>query len=133
MIQKFVDRFIEGKETLAEKWCTEAPNNYETMLADIITIIQSPEEYPWADNPDSKRIHTIDDGDYQGTLLFVIGAEGNQPGTYWYTQVDYGSCSGCDALEGARGYGDTSNINELMSIALNIVQSIRLMYDTEAR
>ena len=40
--------------------------------------------------PGLERIHRIDDGDYQGTLVFVIGGKGYQLSTYWYVKVSYG-------------------------------------------
>lgn len=78
----------------------------------------------WRDGeaPDPERIHQIDDGDYQGTLVFVIGAQGYQPSTYWATSVGYGSCSGCDALEDAWGYGDQHDYEGLYSLTLHMLQ-----------
>lgn len=47
------------------------------------------------------RITLIDDGDYQGTLLFLIPEETYQPSAHEYlmTYIYYGSCSGCDTLQ----------------------------------
>lgn len=64
------------------------------------------------DAPHPERIHQIDDGDYQGTLIFVIGAGGYQPSRYWYVKVGYGSCSGCDTLQAIRGYEDDAPTKE---------------------
>src|SRR5581483_5779174 len=81
--------------------------------------------------PDPSRIHTIDDGDYQGTLLFVIAANGYQPYDYWYTKVSYGSCSGCDTLEAVRSYSDDTptaeQVNDYWTLALHIVQGLVAM------
>jgi hypothetical protein len=59
---------------------------------------------------DLDRIHEIDDGDYQGTLLFLIPFKAYQPGEYDYlmTYVGYGSCSGCDALQAIQMYYEGS-------------------------
>lgn len=48
-----------------------------------------------------KRITEIDNGDYQGTLLYVIPFDTYQPSEHDHlmTYVDYGSCSGCDTLQ----------------------------------
>ncbi|MGL4801881.1 MAG: hypothetical protein ACRC18_06420 [Cetobacterium sp.] len=45
-----------------------------------------------------KKITTIDNGDYQGTELYLIPRDTYQPAEYDYlmTHVGYGSCSGCD-------------------------------------
>lgn len=50
---------------------------------------------------DDSKITVIDNGDYQGTLLFLIPADTYQPSEneYLMTFVDYGSCSGCDTLQ----------------------------------
>ena len=49
---------------------------------------------------DLDNITTIDNGDYQGTVLYVIPFNTYQPSEYEYlmTYVRYGSCSGCDTL-----------------------------------
>lgn len=79
--------------------------------------------------PNPECIHEIDDGEYQGTLLFVIPADGYQPYDYWYVKVNYGSCSGCDTLmailEG--DYGDTidEKVDSLFTLALHIVQGLK--------
>ena len=46
-------------------------------------------------------ITMIDNGGYQGTLLFMIPFDTYQPMEYEYlmTYVGYGSCSGCDTLQ----------------------------------
>lgn len=49
---------------------------------------------------DYDNITTVDNGDYQGTLLFLIPRDWYQPSEYDYllTYAGYGSCSGCDSL-----------------------------------
>lgn len=46
-------------------------------------------------------ITMIDNGSYQGTLLFMLPFDVDQPAEYEYlmTYVGYGSCSGCDTLQ----------------------------------
>ena len=46
-------------------------------------------------------ITKIDDGDYQGTFLFLIPEATYQPSAHEYlmTYIYYGSCSGCDTLQ----------------------------------
>ena len=63
---------------------------------------------------DCSKITEIDDGDYQGTLIYLIPFKTYQPCEFEYlmTYAGYGSCSGCDALQaiGARGhYGAAPN------------------------
>lgn len=49
---------------------------------------------------DAENITEVDNGDYQGTLLFLIPRDCYQPSEYEYllTYAGYGSCSGCDSL-----------------------------------
>lgn len=53
---------------------------------------------------DAKNITEIDNGDYQGTLLYLIPRDTYQPseGEYLMTYAGYGSCSGCDAIHNIR-------------------------------
>lgn len=71
----------------------------------------------------------------QGALVYVIGATGYQPDKYWYVKVGYGSCSGCDTLEAIREYQDGKpterQVNKYMTLALHIVQGLRLMGGSE--
>lgn len=63
---------------------------------------------------DNTRIHKIDDGEYSGTLLYLIPRCNYMPDVfdYIYTFVYYGSCSYCDLLLGIvepwdqEGYGE---------------------------
>lgn len=56
----------------------------------------------------ANHITEVDDGDYQGTLLFVIPFNRWQPseGEYLMTYVGYGSCSGCDTLQAIQLWED---------------------------
>lgn len=56
------------------------------------------------DKLDLENITEIDNGDYQGTLLYLIPFDCYQPDEcqYLMTYVGYGSCSVCDVLESLR-------------------------------
>lgn len=130
MIQKFVTLWEERKETLRAKFAAAHPENYLGIVKGVVELLDNDD---YSGSPDSDRIHTIDDGDYQGTLLFVIAAKGYQPDVYWYVKVSYGSCSGCDTLENIRNYDDTpptsEQVDDYMTLALHIVQGIKKMGD----
>lgn len=138
MIQIFVDRFMESKPKLEAAFLAARPESYKDLVKAVVGALATDDElYSW-ENPDPDRIHQIDDGDYQGTLVFVIAAQGYQPSTYWYVKVDYGSCSGCDTLASVRECSDydseTPNQNEIdgyMTLALHIVQGLKKMGDEE--
>ena len=131
MIKEFVERWESRKGMLRAMIAKDPPDSYGTLVRQVVEILQE-EEYTYGDeSPDPERVHTIDDGDYQGTLLFVIGAKGYQPEHYWYVKVDYGSCSGCDTLQGISGYSDDppdeQQVKDYMTLALHIVQGLKVM------
>lgn len=128
MIQKYVDRFYENKTVIRERLAEKHVGSYEELVKIVIEAITNDDNYG---EPDPERIHVIDDGDYQGTLLFIIGAKGYQPHEYWSVYVGYGSCSGCDTLQGISDYSSDppteEQINDYMSLALHVVQSFSVV------
>ena len=73
MIQEFVDRFMAGKAQLAEDLrAKEVYVSYEELVTAVVKLISEESDYR---GPDPERVHVIDDGDYQGTKLFIIGAK----------------------------------------------------------
>ena len=126
MIQTFIDRYFINEDRIREQIAPKHICSYDELVRIVIENITDEEYTDY--NPDPERIHCIDDGDYQGTLLFVIAAKGYQPNKYWATRVYYGSCSGCDTLEGISDYSGEppteAQINDYMSLALGIVQGL---------
>ena len=128
MIQEFVDSFMTSKPTIRAIFQSKHPDDYKEIVKIVVSHLGS----VGYNRPDPDRIHEIDDGDYQGTLVYVIGASGYQPSTYWSVMVDYGSCSGCDTLESIQScsYGEEPNeeqVDDYMTLALHIVQGLKLM------
>lgn len=82
---------------------------------------------------DAERVHEIDDCDFRGTLIYVIGEEGDEPWDYWYTKVQYGSCAECDTIQGIRGYRDSRptkrQVADYMTLALHMVEAMHKMGD----
>lgn len=126
MIQQFIERFNAGSDQLRERFAAAHPDDYDDIVRAVVEVIANPDGY---DQPDPERITTIDHGDYQGTLLYVIGADGYQPSTYWAVDVGYGSCSGCDTLQDIHAYSSEpptpEQVKGYMTLALHIVQEIR--------
>jgi len=130
MIKEFVDRFMENKDALRAKFEADFPGTYKDIVKAVAESITS-EEYTTHDI-DPERIHEIDDGHYQGTLVYVIAEKGYQPSDYYYVKVDYGSCSGCDTLqhiESQHYFADDKkeSIDDLMTLALHIVQGLKML------
>ena len=73
------------------------------------------------------RVHEIDDGDYQGTLIYLIPFNSYQPDPedYRMTFAWYGSRSGCDALQSAQSWGDgkltEQQVKDFMSICKDLI------------
>lgn len=134
MIPEFVQRFDERKDDLRARFSAAQPDTYTDIVRKVVEVIRGNED-SWEERPDPARIHQIDDGDYQGTLVFVIGADGYQPSAYWYVRISYGSCSGCDTLEAIRCYSDEpptpDQVDQYMTLALHVVQRMKQM-DGEA-
>ena len=131
MIQVFVDRFMERKAKLREL-LSKRPDSYKAILEILVDVVSDGEDGSYGEELDKSRIHEIDDGDYQGTLVFVIGACGYQPSAYWYTRVSYGSCSGCDTLQAVRGWDDEISKDEIdgyETLALHMLQAMKRMGD----
>lgn len=73
-------------------------------------------------------ITMIDNGDYQGTLIFMLPFDTDQPAEYEYlmTYVGYGSCSGCDTLQSiqADDEDDDETEKDLVDSYLSICKDI---------
>lgn len=74
---------------------------YEDIVRLVVTFVFNTDQNGSTSKWDADRITMIDNGDYQGTLLFLIPQKTYQPSEYEYlmTFVSYGSCSGCDTLQ----------------------------------
>ena len=84
-----------------------------------------------------EKTHEIDDGDYQGTLLYMIPIDTYQP-SYWEyvaTYVYYGSCSGCDALLAISNYRydlpNSDQVEDYVELCLSILQHCKYPFNYE--
>jgi hypothetical protein len=126
MIQEFVRIWDEHKSEVEDSFRSEHPS-YGSIVEAVVKMIH--DHWDGYENPDPSRIHRIDDGDYHGTLLYVIASDNYQPSTYWAVYVGYGSCSGCDTLQAISGYADgppsEEQIKDYMGLALNVLQGLK--------
>lgn len=133
MIQTFVSRWDAGKDKLAAVFAEKHPSNYKEIVTEVIKLITTDRYGNYA--PDPELITEIDNGDYQGTLLYVIPEKGYQPFDYYYVKVGYGSCSGGDTLQSISDYSSEkptkSQIKDYMTLALHIVQGLKEMKDDD--
>lgn len=134
MDQTLVSRWEKNKEQVRIAFM-KRPDSYEDIVRAVVKAVSSDEYEEAALDPE--RIHLIDDGDYQGTLVFVIAEQGYQPSSYWYVKVNYGSCSGCDTFQSIQELGEydepptSAELDGYMTLALHIVQGLKKMGDEE--
>lgn len=86
---------------------------------------------------DIEKIHEIDDGEYQGTLLYMIPFDTYHPSHWQYvaTYVYYGSCSCCDTLLEISGYEDdlpdADQVKDYVKLCLKILQRCKYPFNYE--
>lgn len=101
--------------------------NYATICRLVFTYILSGEQSFDIDN-----ITEIDNGDYQGTLIYLVPFDTYQPSEYEYfmTYIGYGSCCVCDPLQSLQ-YEDDKEvmIRDLMIICKDIVSNCIVPYN----
>ena len=129
MIQKFVDAWMKNRDFI-QSWlepiCLGC--DYSAIVKATVRAIALETTGGYGDpKPDFENIHEINDGDYQGTLVYVIPEVGYQPSEYWYVRVSYGSCCCCDTLQGEQMNDKESCIKGVMTLSLHIVQQMRRM------
>lgn len=129
MIEALTAAWPQIEAKLTEKYTAAAPGSYDAIFADLVEAWPDDE---YERRPDPERITTIDHGDYQGTRLFIVAAEGYQPYTFWSCAVSYGSCSGCDAFEAIRDdsywndEGPTEQaVKDYVSLARHMLQAVK--------
>lgn len=150
MIKYCLWKWEAGKEALREALRTTKGLDtcgYKTLVELIVEHIlnSTPNKY---DNKnydpgydmlwDEENITVIDNGDYQGTLLFLIPRRTHQPECcdYFMSYVWYGSCSVCDTLQAAQDlanndYGILTHkqVDEYMAICKYIVTNMIKPYN----
>ena len=113
--------------------------DYTDLVVAIVNYILNP-EIEGIDNYeyDPNKITTIDNGDFQGTLLFTIPEDSYQPSAneYLITFIEYGSCTVCDTLQSIQDNWDNwddylteQQIKDFMSLCKDIVMNITKPYN----
>lgn len=134
-----MDREIVGlwekNKHMLERYLRETPqekyNSYEALVKLIVKYVLNGH----TDEYDAENIAVIDDGDYQGTLIFLIHRAVYQPGItdYLVTYVYYGSCSGCDTLQSIYEYHPglptEEQVEAYMTLCLHIIQRMKPLYE----
>ena len=124
-LQKRIENSIDHSE-----W------DYKTLVKMIIEEVLNPDAKFEHDTWDSEDIVVIDNGDYQGTQLFLFHKNIYQPSPadYLITFECYGSCSGCDTLMSIQGWNykpklpTETQVSDYMALCLNLIQQMRFPY-----
>ena len=134
MIQEYIDAWNENKDRF-EYWLridVDANTlSYEDIVKGIIDEVINPYIDSNYDKLDVEKMTVIDDGDYQGTYIYIIPKNCYQPSVCDYVMTDnyYGSCSGCDALLGVQdSWGkevSDDTIEGIMTIALHLIEKMK--------
>lgn len=140
MIKEFCLAWEKNKDKLEEyfrKTRQEEYGNYEDLVKLLFDIVINPSIECDHYRLDTENILVIDDGDYQGTQVFILHRDQYQPSVedYVYTNTYYGSCSGCDTLLSINEYEDglpsESQVNDYMDLCLHLLQKCHYMIDEE--
>jgi hypothetical protein len=132
MEKEIIERWERGKENLRNYLSTHSIwDNCSSYNELVYVLIKECLNYS-TDEGFSTKFTCIDDGDYQGTQLFILHYDTYQPNAndYYIFDNEYGSCSGCDTLLGIIGYEydvipDENMVNQLMTLCLHMVQRMK--------
>ena len=111
-------------------------NTYKSLVKLIVDKIINTDNSKESIKYDSSNITVIDDGDFQGTQIFIIPAKVYQPlpTEYLVTYANYMSCELCDLLQGIiysneEDYLNEQQINDIMTLCLHLVQRMKKLYE----
>lgn len=134
MIKSFIEAWEKNNYQL-RLWLEYDVDIEDIEYADIVKaiferVINPSIEREW-EKYDIEKMTIVNDGDYQGTLIFLIPKNVYQPDAYDYivTHNYYGSCSGCDALQSYQFATEgKARIDGIMMIALHLVEKMKPLY-----
>ena len=142
MINEFVAAWNKNKSNLEEFFRTHKQSEY-SEYKDLVKLVFDIVINPEMEN-DRKRyytddIHEIDDGDYQGTAIFILCRRVYQPeiSDYVCTNTYYGSRSGCDTLMAINDEGyledlpSDDQVSDYMTLCMHLLQRCAYLLDGE--
>ena len=147
MVKRFVYAWDRNKDKLEEFIKThkqEEYDSYEELVKLLFNVVINPGckefKYPWCEGFKTDDILEIDNGDYQGSLIYILHIDTYQPSVceYVYTSVEYGSCCVCDTLQGIESRGNYSDelpneqqVKDYMELCLDLLQNCHMMKEYE--
>ena len=142
MVKEFCLAWEKNKGKLEEYFRTTPQSeydSYELLVRRLFDIVINPSIENDYYGFDTKNFLVIDDGDYQGTQIFILHIDTYQPSVedYVYTNTYYSSCSVCDTLLSINenGYSselpDEEQVKDYMRLCLHLLQRCNFMIDSE--
>ena len=112
-----------SKRVYEDDWTIYDYDGLLTLVLECMLSYDYEDEFAF----DTEKISVIDNGDYQGAMLFIIPKNEYQTNNYWMTWTGYGSCSYCDVMQGIAYDDETSEqkIDDLMTLGLHMIQRIK--------
>lgn len=134
MIPYVVKQWEENKHKLEEYFSTtdqDEYSDYESIVRKLFELCITKSRYgsKW----DLSNMSVVSNNHYTGTLVFILHPKlpDLDISDFIMTHTDYGTCSGCDVLEGIRSYGrglpSESQVKQYMTLALHLVQKIKIL------
>lgn len=141
MIKDFVFAWEANKGKLRkyfEEYLKEDYCGYSELVRLLFKLVVNPymealyDEWP-KPGYDVDRMHVIDDGEFCGTLMYLIPKYGYEPDCddYVMTYAWYGSCDVCDLIQNIYWRGGKASENDvkaLMQLSLHLLQRCKFPY-----
>jgi len=128
---EFIQDWEKNKSTLENYYKTTPQSEYHDYLVILKKTLEL--ALPFFEF-NLGSITEIDNGDYQGTKIFIIPLQTYQPSETEtaVTYFGYGSCSGCDTLQGIHNYDDRmpsdEQVRDYMTLSLHLIQQLKWLY-----
>lgn len=153
MFKELVEAFEESKDTLRERFSKRFYTEYKDIVQEVVEVLAGVDvdvskywtasmqiRYNHRNVRQQVEVTEVSSGDYQGCLLYIVPAYHSG---FFYTLVDYGSCSVCDSLQYVNDldrdyevpYAERKpskrQVDEYMTMALHIVQKFKFLPEYE--
>lgn len=136
MIKYCKDQWNANRERLEKALMGDTHLNdcdYKYLLSLVVTHILNPG--PEAEKWSANDITVIDNGYYDGTLMFLIPKDCYCPSEdeYLLTFINYGSCSGCDMLMAIQAWDNAppteTQLKDYMALCKDLVMNMVKPYN----
>ena len=138
MIKYCLRKWEENKDLLLEDIKNDKKINscnYKYLVEKVVKIILNKRVTSTDTVWDADKITEIDDGEYTGTLLYLIPEYTLEPAEHEYlmTFVRYGSCPVCDTLQGVQTFRDEcpneAQVKDFMTLCKDLVTDMIKPYN----